>query len=61
MRKISNQFTLGAMMLGLTFCLSCKKDANKAASADAPPATVPRAAVPQSAFNLWVLAMAHLI
>jgi hypothetical protein len=54
MKNFSNQFLIGAMALCLTFCLGCKKDANKAAAnPDAAKATIPRAAVPQSAFSLW--------
>ncbi|MBD1363228.1 hypothetical protein IDJ77_05330 [Mucilaginibacter sp. ZT4R22] len=52
MRKI-DQLTVGCFML-LTLVLGCAKDANKpVASGDGAKTTVPRAALPQSAFNLW--------
>lgn len=52
MRKL-NQIAVGGVLL-LALALGCAKDASKpAASADDSRTTVARAALPQSAFNLW--------
>jgi hypothetical protein len=51
MRKI-NHIAMSGLLL-LTLCFGCAKDANKPSATDGAKTTVPRAALPQNAFNLW--------
>jgi hypothetical protein len=52
MRKNFNLLAAGGAML-LVLSFGCAKDANKPSATKTDDATVPRAAVPQSGFNLW--------